>query len=215
MLFSPTLRVAGRTAISVLSNIFGLDGEMYYPKGYDSARSGYDDEIQYSDTPDWTGKFLAPFIFGGSKVQYGGFFDELNGDEKAIFFDDLSTVPIGSLMVFKLPAGEQLYKIDDLVTNNDEFGSIYKKVIVVPVTKINEHTPVRQELQAEYIDEVIEKGINEDTSADEFLNDLLGEPMKDLKTTQTQRSNDTEIIVDSFLNASTISLDLEDEDLLE
>lgn len=215
MLFSPTLRIAGRTAISVLSNIFGLEGEMYYPKGYDSARGGYDDEIQYSDTPDWTGKFLAPFVFGGAKVQYGGFFDELNGDEKAIFFDDLSTVPIGSLMVFKMPAGEQLYKIDDLVTNNDEFGAIYKKVIVVPVTKINEHTPKKQELQEEYLDKIVEEEINEDTSADEFLNDLLGEPMKELKSTQKHRKENTEIIVDSFMNASTISIDLDDEDLLE
>ena len=53
MLFSGSLRVAGRTSIKVLSNLFGIPGELYYPKGYKSGRSGYDDEIEYNEFERW------------------------------------------------------------------------------------------------------------------------------------------------------------------
>jgi len=181
MLFSPVLRIAGRTSVKVLSNLFGIDGEMYYPKGFKSGRGGYDDEIIYNETPDWTGKFLAPFIFAGSKQHFGGFYDELNGDEKAIYFDDLTEVPINSLIIFKMPAGEQLYKVADLQSNNDDFGHIYTKAIVVPVTKDNINITTSKKLNQEYAEKMIENEINVDNTTEEFLNDLLEQGMADIK----------------------------------
>lgn len=214
MLFSPTLRIAGRTAVAVLSNIFGLEGELYYPKEFESARAGYDDEIEYSETPDWTGKFLAPFVFGGSKAQFGGFFDELNGDEKAIYFDDRMVIPINSLVVFKMPAGEQLYRVYDLQSNNDEFGHIYTKCIVVPVTKFNKHTKIAQELNAEYIEELEKQDRNEDQSVEEFINDLLGKPMENIKEANDNHESNTKDIYYTGESPSEIKLDISDSDIL-
>jgi len=172
MLFSAVLRIAGRTSINVLSNMFGLPGEIYYPKGYKSGRSGYDDEIEYSDKPDWKGLLLAPFVFMGSKPHFGGFYDELNSEEKAIYFDDTMNIPYNSLVVLKLEGGTQLYKVSDLLSNNDDLGHIYTKAIVVPVIKENEHTSDKKEKNVEFVKEELDKKINIDNSIDEFLNDL-------------------------------------------
>ena len=210
MLFSPTLRIAGRTAVNVLSNIFGIDGEMYYPQEYESGRGGYDDEIVYNDTPDWKGKFLAPFVFNGSKPHYGGFFDELNGDEKAIYFDDLANVPINSLIVFKMAAGDELYRVFDLYSNNDEYGHIYTKVIVVPITKSDIHTQNSKELNREYMEEVYESEVNPDNSTDEFLNELMGKPKEDI----LEGAIGEEIVEPSLKKSSKISLDFDEDDLL-
>jgi hypothetical protein len=212
MLFSNVLRIAGRTSVKVLSNLFGIDGELYYPKGYESGRSGYDDEIIYNETPDWTGKFLAPFVFAGAKQHFGGFFDELNGDEKAIYFDDQMEVPINSLIVFNMPAGNQLYKVYDLQSNNDDLGHIYTKAIVVPVTKDNIHTKTSQELNKEYAANMVEKEIDVDSSTEEFLNDLLGQNMADIEEFATQPKK--EIIQTDKIAGDDKILSISDEDLL-
>jgi hypothetical protein len=181
MLFSNVLRIAGRTSVKVLSNLFGIDGELYYPKEYSSGRGGYDDEIVYSEKPDWIGKFLAPFVFAGAKQHYGGFFDELNGDEKAIYFDDQMEISINSLIVFYMEAGNQMYKVSDLQSNNDDLGHIYTKAIVVPVTKDNIHTKKNEELNRDYEIKMLETDNNIDNSTQEFLNDLLGQDMADIE----------------------------------
>ena len=212
MLFSGSLRVAGRTSIKVLSNLFGIPGELYYPKGYKSGRSGYDDEIEYNETPDWTGKFLAPFVFSESKQHFGGIFDELNGDEKAIYFDDQMVIPINSLVVFKMPAGNQLYKVYDLQSNNDDLGHIYTKAIVVPVTKDNIHTTESQKLNKEYAKELIENEIDADNSTEEFLRDLLGQNMADIEEYANQ--TEKEIIETNKKASSDSILDISEEDLL-
>jgi hypothetical protein len=211
MLFSNVLRIAGRTSVKVLSNLFGIDGELYYPKGFESGRGGYDDEIIYSDTPDWTGKFLAPFVFASAKQHFGGFFDELNGDEKAIYFDDQMKVPINSLIVFKMEAGDQLYKVYDLQANNDDLGHIYTKCIVVPVTKDNIHTKDSKELNRKYAEEMVENDIDVDNSTQEFLNDLLGQNMADIEKTATEE--DETIKTNKNFSKDTV-LNISDEDLL-
>jgi hypothetical protein len=212
LLFSGSLRVAGRTSIKVLSNLFGIPGELYYPKGYKSGRSGYDDEIEYNDTPDWTGKFLAPFVFGGSKQHFGGLFDELNGEEKAIYFDDQMIIPINSLVVFNMPAGNQLYKVYDLQSNNDDLGHIYTKAIVVPVTKENKHTQHTQKLNQEYAKEMIEKDIDIDNTTEEFLRDLLGQNMADIE--EFAEREEKEIIKTKTKVGKDNILDISEEDLL-
>ena len=208
MLFSGSLRVAGRTSIKVLSNLFGLPGELYYPKGYNSGRGGYDDEIIYNDEPDWTGKFLAPFVFAGSEKYYGGIFDELNGDEKAIYFDDTMNIPINSLVVFNMPAGNQLYRVYDLQSNNDDLGHIYIKAIVVPITKDNIHTQYSKELSKEYVADKIDEGVNIDNSTDEFLRDLMGQDMAELEEYSTQ--TEKEIIETNKKSSNDKIIDIED-----
>jgi len=180
MIFSNVLRIAGRTSVKVLSNLFGVKGELYYPKGYKSGKSGYDDEIEYGDKPDWEGQFLAPFVYATSKQYFGGFYDELNGDEKAIYFDDQMIVPINSLVVFNFEGGNQLYRVIDLQANNDDFGPIYTKAIVTPVTKSNEHTKTTREKAIDYAKELVDLQIDADNSTDEFINDLLGKGLADL-----------------------------------
>lgn len=208
MLFSNVLRIAGRTSVKVLSNLFGIEGELYYPKGFKSGKSGYDDEIIYSDTPDWTGKFLAPFIFETSEQHFGGFYDELNGSEKAIFFDDKMIIPINSLIVLKMKEGDQMYKVYDLQSNNDELGHIYTKAIVVPVLKNNIHTKHTDSLNNQYVKEMIEKNIDIDNSMEEFLNDLLGESMKDMKNNESKTIKTNKKVSDSSI------ISISDEDLL-
>ena len=186
MLFSPVLRIAGRTSVNVLSNLFGIPGEIYFPKGYTDGRAGYDDEIEYSDTPDWEGKLLAPFVFNTAKQHFGGFYDELNGSEKAIFFDDTMILPLNSLVVMKMEAGNQLYRVIDLESNNDEFGHIYSKVIVTPVTKMTQHNEINTELNKEYTEKMLEKEADVDNSVQEFLNDLKDKNMATMEEFATQ-----------------------------
>jgi len=202
MIFSNVLRIASRTSVKVLSNMFGIDGELYYPKGFESGRGGVDDEIIYNDTPDWTGKFLAPFVFGNAKQHFGGFFDELNGDEKAMYFDDTMTIPINSLIVLTMQAGNQMYKVYDLQSNNDELGHIYSKVIVVPVTKDNLHTLNNRELNKEFAGEMLEDQIDVDDSTEEFLNDLMGKGFADIEKT----ANSDDIIDETEIKVSDDSI---------
>jgi len=211
MIFSNVLRIAGRTSVKVLSNLFGINGELYYPKGFESGRSGVDDEIIYDNQPDWTGKFLAPFVFTSAKQHFGGFFDELNGDEKAIYFDDQMIIPVNSLIVFKMPAGNQMYKVYDLQSNNDDLGHIYTKAIVVPVTKDNIHTENNRELNKEYAKNMLEYNIDVDNSTEEFLNDLLGQGMADIEKTSTEE--DKIIETNKKLSNDKI-ISISEEDLL-
>lgn len=180
MLFSPSLRTAGQVSISVLSNLFGVTAKIYYPKGYDSARGGLDAEVQYNDTPDVEEKLLAPFLFSNAKAQFGGFYDELTGDDKFVYQDNLHDYPRGSLIVFNMEAGDSSFIVDSTESNNDEMGKIYSKVRLKPYSKLSfDKTPTTLERNIDAMQYLTDEDIDEDNTVTEFLNDLVGDNNKE------------------------------------
>ena len=202
MLLSSALRVSAGNSIKVLTDLFGLPSEIYYPKGYESGRGGYDGEIQFNEEPDWKGKLLVPFVFNNTHVHFGGMYDMFAGDEKAIYLDHKFKIEINSKNVIRMEGGEEAYLVSSIDGNNDDLGKIYQKCLLVPYNKFEDYKVTSDKNKLKVI-ELNNDEIDLDILTDDFEDKMLfeekeiqeekdaDERIKELKE-ETENSEDAE-----------------------
>jgi len=133
------IKIGANISIKVLTNLYGVFADVYFPKNDKSLHHGfYDDNIEYSDTPDFSGKLLIPSFYSLGETTLPGIFDNLTQDEPVLYLPNTKRFPKYSLIVVNPPTGVLKFRINDEVEYKDDESIVFRKYILVPVITTKE-----------------------------------------------------------------------------
>jgi len=146
------IKIGVNISINVLTNLYGISSDVYFPIKSDSLQYGYfDDNIEYPSEPNWSGKLLIPSIFKEIQASFSGAFDNLTPDEKILYLPNTIEFPRYSKIIIWLQDQAVEYRINDIQEYRDDEGQIYRKYILVPITN--------EDIDNEKVEELIENNI--------------------------------------------------------
>jgi hypothetical protein len=129
-------------AIVKLTQLFGIEADIYLPLSYNNTSTGYiDNDITYEDEPSYSNKLLFPYILK-EKNKSMGMVDELFADDDKVvyLYDDIINLVKFSKIVFPTISGVNTYIIKDISDISDDEQIILRKAFLVPdeyITKEN------------------------------------------------------------------------------
>jgi len=128
------IKAGSDVSIRVLTNLYGIPAKVYFPLKANNEQHGfYDDDIEYSDEPDFEGKLLIPTIFKIDEVTLPGVFDNLTQEEPVLYLPNEHKFPKYSLIVINPKTGTLKYRINNEEEYKDDESTIFRKYILVPV----------------------------------------------------------------------------------
>ena len=120
------------SAIRALTKIFGINSDIYKPITFNDPAHGYfDSNIKWEETPYFTGKILAPFIFKKNNENLNivsSFID----DAMALYVPSDIILTRHSLVVLHTKWGNANYVISDIKQIRDDERIVFSKYFVVP-----------------------------------------------------------------------------------
>lgn len=162
MLFLGPVRTGATVAIGTVGKMFGIESDIYYPKGGFS-RGGRLDDVKYADEPDlsmvltlidpYSGKFLAE---AGAHTNFGGtYICFVTWDVQIYRF---------SKIVAKLGYTIAKYKVEDIHTHHDTKGPLYKKLELSPLHETLVDEEIVSEEHDDYVNELNDASVLLDNS---------------------------------------------------
>ncbi len=126
-------------AIRVLKKHFGVEGEVYYPLGWNNEQHGYkDDDISYPEDPDYTGKILIPALFRRQSETLA-LLDAFYEPGDFTLFEENNTIyhPKYSKIVLRYQGMIRNFRIDDITAIKDDLAEnkedvLWRKYHLVP-----------------------------------------------------------------------------------
>ena len=133
------IKIGANISIKVLTNLYGVFADVYFPKNDKSLQHGfYDDNIEYSEIPDFSGKLLIPSFYSLGETTLPGIFDNLTQDEPVLYLPNTKKFPKYSLIVVNPQTGVLKFRINDEVEYKDDESTVFRKYILVPVITTKE-----------------------------------------------------------------------------
>lgn len=156
------VRTGASVAITILENMFGIDSDIYYPKGGFS-RGGRLDDVKYDSEPDLTKKLLLLDPYTGKPLVQGGAHNNFGLTLTAFIKYD---VPIYrfSKIVSRLNYVITKYKVEEIHTHHDTKGALYKKLELSPISETLKDEEVTVDENEDFKLELQDGNINIDNS---------------------------------------------------
>ncbi|QSM00894.1 structural protein [Yersinia phage YerA41] len=158
------LQSGSSLAIDIMTDIYGVECKIYYPKdtGHYSGRHG---DVEYNSVHDDELRILIPELFNTQRSSLSGVFDNLFTDEFSAYLKHDKLLPFFTKIVATstLQGTVQFYvkDSDSISTFNDK---LYRKLLLVPYMKMNdldsEVNEVKDKLTEEYQGELDAIGAN-------------------------------------------------------
>lgn len=156
------IRDGATLAIDLLSDFFGVDAAIYYPKG-NYEKSGNLDDIFYDKEPSLTTSLLLLDVYTKKPIITAGASMNFTLDLIAYVPFDTKIYRFSKIVV-ELQNAVVKYKLVDILGHHDENDALYKQLILEPLSETLTGDEITNSNRDDFIDDITDEVVHVDNT---------------------------------------------------